>query len=172
MAARRLIALLVALLVISSIATALAPPPADDDETDSTSTTTTAPDPKAGTPEPGVVEAVIDTAAKESAQVEADVGDQLSLMVRSDTTSQVEIAGLGLSGVAAPGAPALFDVVLREEGSLEVTADGRPAGEIVVGGKAEESAKQSSEQDPTEEKPQAGPPKERERQASGSSVAA
>jgi hypothetical protein len=172
MAARRLVALLIALLVISSIATALAPPPSNNDETDSTSTTTTGPETDPEAPEAGVVEAVIDSAAEKTTQIEAAVGDQLALVVRADTTSEVEIPGLGLYETAAPGAPALFDVVLREEGALEVTVGGKPAGEILVGKVAAgpAGAKQSAE--PRDEKQPEDEPKARDREGSGSAIAA
>jgi hypothetical protein len=135
MAARRLIALLVVLLVISSIATALAPPQDGGEESSTTSTTTSEPAPDDGraAADAGVVTASIDALAKDNDPVEAEVGDQLALSVRSPKTSEIEIPALGLYDTAAPGAPALFDVVLRSGGELEVLADGKPAGTIRVG---------------------------------------
>jgi hypothetical protein len=157
MAARRLIALLVALLLISTIATALAPPQEAGEESGTTSTTTEEPTPDdARTGEPGVVTASIDASAdkaKAGTPIEAEVGDQLALSVRSPGTSQIEIPALGLYGTAAPGAPALFDVVLREEGRLDVLADGDVAGTILIGTDAQAGAKPSDEREPKETRP-------------------
>lgn len=173
MAARRLVALLIALLVISSIATALAPRQGSDEETDSTSTTTTTPETDPQGPEAAVVEAVIDTTVKETDPVEAAVGDQLALAVRSDTTTEVGIPKLGLLETAAPGAPAVFDVVLREAGTLQVTSNGRPAGEIVVGRPGGDAAKPKKEAEKNVDRA-AGEDQQRApaRRESGSSVAA
>ncbi len=137
MAARRLIALLVVLLVISSIAAALAPTPAERDAESSTTTTTTTgpgePD-DAGSGAAPLIEATAEVPpprgdAKggrqtEPAEIEAAVGDQLALTVRTDETTAVEIPELGLLETASPGAPARFDLLLREPGRLAVLADG------------------------------------------------
>ena len=157
MAARRLIALLVALLLISTIATALAPPQEAGEESSTTSTTTAEPAPDdEQAAKSGLVTASIDASAdKETGNnpIEAEVGDQLALSVRSSRTSQIEIPALGLYGTAAPGAPALFDVVLREEGRLEVLADGDAAGTILIGSDAQAGAKPRDEREPKETRP-------------------
>lgn len=138
MAARRLLILLVALLLISSLATALAPPQRESEE-NTTSTTTTDEaesnkDPADAPPPADVVFARLnatDPDAKEP--ILASVGDQLSLEVRASDTIPVQIPELGLYETAGRGAPALFDVVLRQEGTFAVLAGGERVGAIRVG---------------------------------------
>jgi hypothetical protein len=136
MAARRLLAFLVALMVISAVAAALAPPQRSSEESSTTETTTSEAEP-ADTPaggEAGVIAATIDAgAAAENDPVEAKAGDQLALSVHSDATREIEIAGLGLYETAARGAPALFDVVLRDEGKFGVYANDELVATIFVG---------------------------------------
>ena len=53
--------------------------------------------------------------------------------MRSERTATVEIPELGLLETAGPGAPARFDLLLREQGRLAVLADGgRQVAWIVV----------------------------------------
>jgi hypothetical protein len=171
-AARRLLALLVALLVISSIAAALAPPPESDESSSTTTTTVPEDDPTAGADGASVVRAAVDVdAAGQRRPIRAGVGDQLSLSVRAPETVAVEIPRLGLYGTAAPGAPALFDVILRDEGRLEVLAGAKRVVTIVVGTETgSPGAKEKPGQDA--EAPEKDRPTERQPRDSGSSVAA
>jgi hypothetical protein len=145
MAARRLIALLVVLLVISSIAAALAPTPAEREETTTSPVTTTPADAGGGGGGGGeLTELAVDVppprdgAGKDQPKHEPEtidiaVGDQLALTVRSERTATIEIPELGLLETAGSGAPARFDLLLREPGRLAVLAGGgRQVAWIVV----------------------------------------
>lgn len=178
MAARRLIALLLALMAISVIATALAPPQRGGEQSSTTTTTSDpgpeAPEEKSGTTEPSLIAASVDASSpRTNDPVQAAAGDQLALTVRAASTQQIEISGLGLYDVAAPGAPARFDLVLRDEGRFAVLAEGERVATIFVG--VEPAKKQRSKRDPAQsaagrnEEPE---PKGQKPRESGSSVAA
>lgn len=133
MAARRLIIVLVVLLAISIAAAAIAP--------DRATRFRPVPAPQAtspGSPQPdpmgGVVTAEIQASATKPPTVRAAAGDRLELSVSSERGLAVEIAPLGLFEDAATAAPARFDLLLREAGTLPITdADsGRVVGRIVV----------------------------------------
>lgn len=47
-------------------------------------------------------------------RLEARPGDRLILTVEADRTSEIEVTGLGLSGIATRYAPASFDVLLPD----------------------------------------------------------
>jgi hypothetical protein len=142
MAARRLLAFLVALMVISAIAAALAPPQQSAEESSTSSTTTTSEpgpdDVSASQGKAGVVNAMVDAGAAPGGSadsIRAKPGDQLALTVRSDATREIQIPGLGLYETAARGAPALFDVIVYEEGEFRVFADERRVATISVSAK-------------------------------------
>ncbi len=120
MAARRLIAFLIMLLVISSLAAALSPQPDRDETTSSDETTTTATATEAPDRDE-VLREVVPAKPGKPVRIEAAVGDQLQLEVEATGPTTVEISSLGLTGFATPGAPARFDLLLRAEGTNQVT---------------------------------------------------
>ncbi len=137
MAARRLIIVLLVLFGISVLAASIAPdrkgggllsPPSSS----STTSTTTAPPPPEAT---GVaLTARIKASAAMPETVKGFVGDQLELDVAGDRTIVLEIPHFGLTETAAPGAPANFDLLLRDAGAFEVTdiESGKVVGRLVV----------------------------------------
>ena len=116
MAARRLIAVILVLLFLSSLAAALAPVERQSE----TSTTTTEPVTEPVAAQGKVIRATLDGAAKRPQRIPARVGDQLRLRVKSDRVATVELVGLGPTEDVDPVAPALFDVLLSEQGRYEV----------------------------------------------------
>lgn len=72
----------------------------------------------AGSDRPGGREAVVREVTlrqgRAPRRLEARPGDRLILSVEADRTSEVEVTGLGLSGIATRYAPASFDVLLPE----------------------------------------------------------
>lgn len=150
MAARRLIIVLVVLFGVSIAAAAIAPERRQlGGGEESSTTTTTEPDEESGdAPAEAIVEARIQASAAKPETVRGGVGDQLVLDVASVTTLQVEIEPLGLLLPAAEGAPARFDLLLREPGALPVTdaLTDRVIGRVLV---TEEAAKPSGRKNPT-----------------------
>ncbi|HMT04848.1 MAG TPA: hypothetical protein PKD76_04820 [Solirubrobacterales bacterium] len=72
-------------------------------------------------------------AKDEPVTVRATPGSRLVLTVRSETGSEVEIGGLGLTGFADEYAPAVFDVILpTEPGNYPVRAPGGKPGAVIV----------------------------------------
>lgn len=124
MAARRLIIVLLVLLAISTVAAILAPP-IEERSGDSTSTTATEQGPG---PDGFLLEERID-ATGEPVRIGAQAGDRLTLIVTSPEPTPVQVPALGLSGFADRGAPARFDVFLREAGTIVVE---RPGGERIA----------------------------------------
>lgn len=130
MAARRLIIVLVVLFAVSIVAALIAPDRrggliGDRSSTEATSTTTTsAPEETrpAGDALPSgeALTVRIDASTAKPERVEAFVGDQLALEVGSDRAREIEIPAFGVTEDAAPDAPANFDLLLREPGTLEV----------------------------------------------------
>ena len=119
MAARRLVIVMLMLLGISTLAAALAPPRSE--RTGSSSTTTRTTRSTTLTPPGGeLVRAAIDAQAERPQRIRIDLGDQLSLEVKTTRAIQVEIAGLGLTDNAAPLSPARFDLLADRKGSFEV----------------------------------------------------
>ncbi len=133
MAARRLIVVLVVLLAISIAAAAVAPDRAARFRP-LPRPQTTSPAPLHPDPAGGVVTAAIQASVAKPPTVRAAAGDRLELSVGSERGLAVEIAPLGLFEDAATAAPARFDLLLREAGTLPITdADsGRIVGRIVV----------------------------------------
>lgn len=136
MAARRLILVLILLLVISSIMAQLARPPTTSEGTDATTTTaptTTPPNqPAAGK----LLRRLVGPSPRPSSappQIRAKAGDQLELRVSVAEPGTVAIPKLGLLESADPAAPARFDLLLREPGSLDVQGpDGLTTAVIVT----------------------------------------
>lgn len=127
MAARRLIVILVLLLGASVVAASLAPNRTGRLLPSST-TTTTAPEPRAPEPSGASVPVRIEASLDDPKTVEGFVGDQLAVTVDSETPRTIAIEALGLSGFAAPDAPARFDLLLSDPGTIPIT-DGQ--GEVV-----------------------------------------
>lgn len=148
MAARRLIIVLVVLFAVSIVAALIAPDRRGgligDRSTSSTETTTTTttstPETTRSTTTTGAVpsgEALttsIDASATEPERVRASVGDQLALVVGSERAREIEIPAFGVTEDAAPEAPASFNLLLREPGTLEIldADDGKVLGLIEV----------------------------------------
>ena len=127
MAARRLIAILLVLLFLSSLAAALAPVPEGVNSTSTDSAeTTTGPEPAAPSDgadkpfEPRLISQSVDSRAEKEPLIRATEGDQLELRVTSWRPGTLELGGLGPTADVGPRQPALFDVLLREEGSYPV----------------------------------------------------
>ncbi|GIK77371.1 MAG: hypothetical protein KJ006_03495 [Thermoleophilia bacterium] len=126
MAARRLIIVLIALFAISVAAAVIAPDRRGTllgDRSERASTTTTASPTTSSTERPpggAAVSGRIDASAARPQSVEARVGDQLGLAVASDRARLVEIPAFGVAADAVPDAPATFNLLLREAGTLPI----------------------------------------------------
>jgi hypothetical protein len=134
MAARRLLIVMLVLLGLSTLAAALVPQHelrnrGTTATTTTQPTTTTTPEPPAGRSlEVQIVvgrkkvPVVADQLCKKQIPKCAPlhVGDQLSLQVLSARQSELEIPSFGLLGVASPNAPALFQLLPREPGTIGV----------------------------------------------------
>lgn len=126
MAARRLIIVLIVLFAISVAAAVIAPDRRGTllgDRSERASTMTTASSTTTATerlPSGAAVSRRIDASAPRPESVDARVGDQLELAVASDRARLVEIPAFGVIADAAPDAPATFNLLLREAGSLPV----------------------------------------------------
>lgn len=122
MAARRLVALLVALLVLSTVAATLVPvSETSDDETSSSTTTTSTSTTEAATASDDLIERRLALDPdRETIELEATAGDRLQLTVTAERTTEVRVDPLGLIRAVAEGAPARFDLILREPGTVSV----------------------------------------------------
>lgn len=132
MAARRLLIVLGVLFAISIAAAAIAPKrPITRSTTSSTITTTAVVDPSASG---GEVSERLLASPSSPPTVRAEVGDQLRLSVAAGEPLEIEISAFGLIANAAPAAPALFDVLLRDPGPVAITdaSTGRIVGRLVV----------------------------------------
>jgi len=130
-AARRLIAVLVVLFAISIAAAAVAPERRSSTAADEEATSATESEaPPAG----GSVSVTVEASTADPPTARASVGDQLELTVSAQSLLQVEIPALGLLEEAEPGAPARFDILLRQPGNLEITdaAERGTLGRILV----------------------------------------
>src|SRR5262245_37962274 len=106
------------LLFLSSLAAALAPVEQRRDESSSTTTSTTTAETK--TEGGALVRKTLDARRKRTPSVQAQVGDQLQLLVKSDRPAIVELPAFGLTEDVDPVAPARFDVLLRRPGEYQV----------------------------------------------------
>jgi hypothetical protein len=150
MAARRLLIVMLVLLGISTLAAALVPQhalrsrnPATSATTTTTATTTTAPPTAAGRSIPGKIHIgkqvpVIakPVCGKRTPACEPiHVGDQLLLKVFSPQRQvELSIRSFGLFGIAAPNAPAHFQLLFDEPTSVGIldASTGQPVAKIVV----------------------------------------
>ncbi len=132
MAARRLIIVMGVLFAISIAAAAIAPQRPITASTESS--TTTALDLTGSTTGGAEVNELLPASPSSPSTVRANVGDQLSLTVSAPRPLEVEIADFGLIANAAPAAPAIFNVLLRDPGSVAITdaSSGRVIGRLVV----------------------------------------
>lgn len=130
MAARRLLIVLLLLLGISTLAAALVPPRSLRDTTGTGSTTTTTPSATTAAAPPASdgrsLKAKVVVGGKTVPVVAGPVcgdpkprcepihvGDTLRLIVRSRSVpAEVEVKSFGLIGIAAPEAPAIFELLL------------------------------------------------------------
>jgi hypothetical protein len=134
MAARRLLIVMLVLLGLSTLAAALVPQHSLRDGTTS-GTTTTQPTQSTTTAEPPPGRSLeVQIAVGKKVPVVADtlcdkrkrkceplhVGDQLSLQVLSKRQTELEVPRFGLIGVASPNAPAFFQLLPQEPGTIGV----------------------------------------------------
>jgi hypothetical protein len=128
MAARRLVIVMLVLLGISAGLAALVPSrEAGEDTTGGTETETTeaATEPSGTTQstaaeDAGVQTATIKVGGRKFPVVPLEVGEQLSLVVKSNVADQLEIPALGLIDAVGPGAPARFELLAEEAGDLGI----------------------------------------------------
>lgn len=142
MAARRLIIVLVVLFAVSIVAALIAPDRrggliGDQSSTESTTTDSTPEETRpAGDALPSgeALKVRIDASAAKPERVEAFVGDQLALEVGSDRAREIEIPAFGVTRDAAPEAPAGFNLLLRDPGTVEIldADDGKVLGLLEV----------------------------------------
>jgi hypothetical protein len=149
MAARRLLIVMLVLLGLSTLAAALVPQHALRGDTTTRATTTqTTESTTTPAPPPGrslmveilvggkKVPVVADTLCnKRKLKCEPlHVGDQLSLQVLSKGQAELEVPAFGLIGVASANAPAFFQLLPREPGTIGVlfTSPRRVAARIEV----------------------------------------
>ncbi len=134
MAARRLLIVLLVLLGVSTLAAALMP---QRTLREGTTAGTTAPRPATTTPPvseslPPQVPIVI--GPKKLPLVEAHLGQQFTLLVKSAKPVQLWIPEFGLFGFAAPKAPARFELLPRSLDTIGVlfATTGMPAAKVKV----------------------------------------
>ena len=113
MLARRLLIALALLMVITALAAGLAP--RDSPLRDEPSPAQSAP--AKPTPEP--VEATLDAQERDQ-RVEAEVGQLVRIVVRSDELDSVELAEVGTETVEADS-PAIFELLAEVPGSYPIT---------------------------------------------------
>lgn len=149
MAARRVLIAILAFVGGISIVAALVPVgPASDDEESTTSTTESeARRPAAPRTDPDgelIRESVRPKpGAGKPQRIDAELGDQLELLVYSPTGVQVEVTRIGATGFAASEAPARFDFRLSDTGMYLVKPleGGEPLATIRVRDPAEPGSK-------------------------------
>lgn len=126
MAARRLVIVMLVLLGISAAAAALAPTRDSGDETVGSTTseaagsTTTTPEVE---PDPAEHESStfdIKVGGRKLPVVPVELGERVTLIIRSKVADQLEIPALGVIEPVAPGAPARFELLPEVEGSLGI----------------------------------------------------
>jgi hypothetical protein len=121
MAPRRLLIVLVVLLAISTFAALLVPPPGNDGGEDETiGSTPTGTEGRRPQPRGVLVRASIDADRAKPRSVQLELGDQLSLEVRSRDPDQVVIAGFGLIDDVERDAPARFNLFADRTGRFAV----------------------------------------------------
>jgi hypothetical protein len=123
-----------AVLLMAAVTASLAPAPreTDDGRSDQPPPATRPPENRA----PGAVrELAID--ARRPATEEVARGTHVVLRVSVPSAGEVTVPGLGLTGFASPGTPAVFDLLAERTGRFDVmleAAEGEPrrAGTLVV----------------------------------------
>jgi hypothetical protein len=120
MAARRLLIVMLVLLGFSTLAAALVQPPAQQEGTGSTiaeETEPTIPDPL---PKGKGLGFDFEVGGEKIQVVQAEVGDQLSLVISSKRSDLLEIPAFGLLEAVGPGSPARFQLLVREPGAYGI----------------------------------------------------
>lgn len=149
MAARRLLIVMLILLGLSTLAAALVPQRAPRNGT-TTGTTTTQSIPTTPMPITDVLPPVAEITVggkKFPVVAPVDVGDQLTLLVRSRRPKQISIPEFGLIGFATEDTPARFELLPSTPGTFGIlfATSGKVVGRIEV---VERSAK-SGKKKPT-----------------------
>ena len=128
MLARRLLIALAALMVMTALAAALAPRESPLRETPSP----TSPARSQAAAEP--VEATLDAQA-DGQRVEAEVGQPVTIVVRTDELASVELGDMGTE-TADPDSPAHFELLADVPGTypIELLEADRKIGELVISG--------------------------------------
>jgi hypothetical protein len=144
-AARRLLILMLAVLAVSTLAAALLAPAPEPERTETTTGETTRQNTnqaRAGTGR--LIEAELTVSAMRPGTVRLRPGDQLTLLVRSKRSGQVEIPAFGLIEDVGRADPARFDLLAERSGTFEIQSaeTGRVVGKIIVGRPAPDKAKQ------------------------------
>ena len=103
------------MLFVSSLAAVMVPV-----EPTPETTSTQAPPRTRSEPAGELVRRSVDSSADPPPTVKVEAGDQLQLRVTSPRVATLVINGLGAQEDVGPGAPAFFDVLLREPGTYEV----------------------------------------------------
>ncbi len=136
MAARRLLIVMLVLLGISTLAAALVPQHALRSPNATTSTTTTTPVPTTTVSVPSasyLPPTRITVGGKKVAfpvVSPLQVGDQISLHVRSRFPTQLSIPAFGLVGFATKQAPAIFELIADQPGTFGILFE--PSGKVAA----------------------------------------
>jgi hypothetical protein len=134
MAARRLLMVMLVLLGLSTLAALLGPAQRARDRI-ATTETTEEPLPADTVPRGEQLAVTIEVGVMlTQKRVPIEVGDQLSLVVRSRARDQVEIPRLGLVEAVGPLSPARFDILAREPGdyAIRLVIANRTVGRISI----------------------------------------
>src|SRR5262245_34587619 len=141
MAARRLLIVMLVLLGLSTLAAALVPQRTiRENGTTTTQPTTTSPTPSAPNPAFRRPTKILVGGKKFPVVAPVQVGDQLTLLVRSRFPAELTIPELGLVGFATPDTPARFELLADTPGTIGILfgdsekpgVTGRPAARIIV----------------------------------------
>ena len=141
MAARRLLIVMLVLLGLSTLAAALVPQRTiRENGTTTTQPTTTSTTPSAPNPAFRRPTKILVGGKKFPVVAPVQVGDQLTLLVRSRFPAELTIPELGLVGFATPDTPARFELLADTPGTIGIVfgdsaktgVTGMPAARIVV----------------------------------------
>jgi hypothetical protein len=124
--ARRLLVPVTVMFLVLLVLSSLGP----SDQATRTDTSPATPGPPPGAEPARTVEVTVPA----EDDVEANVGDLVTLTVRSDEVGGVELPDFGESEPVSPEAPAIFDVLPTEPGRFEVLSaeTGEEIGALVV----------------------------------------
>lgn len=119
---RRALLLFVIVLGVAAIASSIARPPDEGDDRNAGNRPATATAPTAGLPTtpPEPTRIVFRPAVEQQAR-ELEVGQPATVLVDVETPAEVDIPSLGLTEVAEPLTPAVFDVRVTEPGNHAIT---------------------------------------------------